>query len=78
MEGEEVYSMMRNIFTSRWSNTEEEEEVVVPKKKKSISPANSVEKKICEESYKTRVWRIARDVSRKFFDFAQLYVRARK
>jgi cell division cycle 2-like len=45
MEGEEVYSMMRNIFTSRWSNTEEEEEVVVPKKKKSISPANSVEKK---------------------------------
>jgi cell division cycle 2-like len=45
MEGEEVYRMRRNIFTSRWANAEEEEEVVVPQKKKSISPANSVEKR---------------------------------
>jgi cell division cycle 2-like protein len=43
-EGEDGYTTMRNIMTSRWADPDDEEEIV-PKKKKSVSPEQGSTKK---------------------------------
>uniref|UniRef100_A0ACD5Z4J5 Uncharacterized protein n=1 Tax=Avena sativa TaxID=4498 RepID=A0ACD5Z4J5_AVESA len=44
-EGENGYTTMRNIMTSRWADPDDEEEIIMPKKKKSVSPEQGSTKK---------------------------------
>uniref|UniRef100_A0ACD5ZGD4 Uncharacterized protein n=1 Tax=Avena sativa TaxID=4498 RepID=A0ACD5ZGD4_AVESA len=45
-EGEDGYTTMRNIMTSRWANPDDEEEIIMPKRKKSVSPEQGSTKKV--------------------------------
>ncbi|CAM0945354.1 unnamed protein product [Alopecurus aequalis] len=44
-EGDDGYTAMRNIMTSRWADPDDEEEIM-PKKKKSVSPEQGSMKKV--------------------------------